>query len=278
MTDFGPAIDRLRETAKYLIGAFAAVAALLIGTSPLSGLGALELNYRLAVALLAALVALVVVAIMVALALPVLTPKSIPFDDIPQKPEFARQRRQIEREDTHLFHGDHTSVATLFAKRAELQAQERTARENGRPWKDQDENAVVLSALRTYGTLIQNKMVYLVIEQNFKRLVRYLGILFPIISIALIAFTWAVGIDRNAVTDLEHPVIITLPDDVDNKLAFKKAGYPDKCLAEPQQVVVFRERSRWSAEGVMMLGDPSCKPARVTLSDRNRILSVQTAI
>jgi hypothetical protein len=276
MPDFGPAIDRLRDIAKYLIGAFAAVAALLIGTSPLSGLGALEADSRLVVAVCAALVALMVVAKMVAIALSVLMPISIPFREIPDKPEYAGQRAQIENEDAYLFDDDYPDIAKLFAKRSALQAEEMAAKASDRPWHANDDSAVVLSKLLKYGAFIQDKMVYLAIEANFKELVRYLRILFPVISIALVAFTWAVG-SKGTSVDLDVPIVVAIPSSTDNKLTLKNAGYAEKCLREPQRVVVFRERSRWNADGIMVPGDADCKTARVTLSDVNRIVAVKPA-
>ena len=79
------AVDKIRDTARWLILAFAAVGAAIAGTAPLSNIGKLQTSdSRFWVAIAAAVATLVAIAVAIWVAIRVFTPEAIGLDDLVQ--------------------------------------------------------------------------------------------------------------------------------------------------------------------------------------------------
>lgn len=110
--------DRVRESAAWLVGAFGAVALLLVPGLQLANLGALD-GARLELSIGAAVVAAVALGIAAALVAPFLRSNATTVADLAE-PRTARDRRLVDALDTNvtLFQGEATSVADLQRQHA----------------------------------------------------------------------------------------------------------------------------------------------------------------
>jgi hypothetical protein len=102
------AIDRMRETARWVIGAFGAIAVVLVGTSQLSDLGDSE-GGRLALAIAGAVIALVAIAASIFSAAKVFAPEEASLDELTDTSEVGRRAAA----DPGLLFGEANSVSEL---------------------------------------------------------------------------------------------------------------------------------------------------------------------
>lgn len=106
-------INKLRDTARWLIAAFAAIAAVLVGTAPLLNLGKLDSgDWRLWVAGAAAAVGLAAIAAMIQVTANVLTPVSKGLKELVHKPAM----RKIFSENFELLGGHGMSLEEFKAE------------------------------------------------------------------------------------------------------------------------------------------------------------------
>jgi hypothetical protein len=92
------AIDRIRETAKWIVVIFGAVGGLLAGTAPLSGASSLRWDGRGQIALAMAVVAFAGLGLTIGAASAVLLPRTVTLRALAEKPEFDKLRAEAERD------------------------------------------------------------------------------------------------------------------------------------------------------------------------------------
>ncbi len=91
------AIQQLRETSKWIVAAAAGMAALALGSSPLTGLGSLRPGIRLWLAIIAGVLGLLGVATVVSFAVRVLIGRTLIISDVVNKSKYAKHRKEIYR-------------------------------------------------------------------------------------------------------------------------------------------------------------------------------------
>lgn len=165
----GPAITTLRETSKWLIVVWGAIAGALISSLSLSNLGTLELGWRLMVAVLGMGLALLGIAIIIKNATKVLTPSHFTLNKLVSNTNKYSTIIEFFDRENRLFLGYATSIKTLNSNLDEAVKTYSNA--------DPFHRTKALEQLKNYRNLeddILEIVNYLYVRERFKNLQRKL--------------------------------------------------------------------------------------------------------
>lgn len=205
----GGAIDRIRETTKWLVTSFAAVGAVLIAGSQLSGIGkldvctAMELRcLRLPLAVLGAVTPLVAVAVMIAAAIGVLLPRDWTLSQLTTE---WREREHTSAvvaffaTSPELLQG-FGSVVDLHAEIGRVRQARAAARNEWKRASDQDQKAAARGLQRIDGQLrslyrraatITAIANYVSLRSDFRRFRVKFFAGAVVVALGLVVFAWA---------------------------------------------------------------------------------------
>jgi len=184
-------INRLRDTAKWLIGAYAAVGTAILAGLQLTSLGKIEDHDRLALAMGAALVALIAVAVAIAKVVRVLAPVTVEPSDL--RPGSTVDKMVVATPS--LLKGQAASVAQLqenyTAALEDYQSKRERAREHEEEGPAADRAYGRLMALSAPLTRLRNMALFVKVQERFASAKRWLAGAGSVTAICVIAFAWA---------------------------------------------------------------------------------------
>ena len=191
-------VERLRETAKWLIGAYAAVGTAIIAGLQLTSLGKVEEEARFWVGATTAAVALVAVVVGIYFVAEVLAPVEVETDDLD---ESSAAERETQRDPT-LLKGQATSLADLRKKYTDALGELEIRREAIKgPFALPAEREVAKEAaaevearialLLTPLEGIRRRIIFEKVQLSYNRAKRMLGAMGLVVIISVIAFAWA---------------------------------------------------------------------------------------
>ncbi len=220
-------IDRIRDTAKWLIGAYAAVGTALIAGLQLTGLGKVEQDERLAVAVVGAAVALLAVLIGIGKVAKVLAPVTVERSDLAR----CSKVDQMVKATPSLLKGQAPDLATLQDQYGSALADYQTKREAARAEeaKKPEAEQAYKRLMSLHGPLdrLRKMALFEKVQQSFSDAKRWLAGAGVATAAGVIAFAWAAN-----------------PSDADQAAAKTKESGPT--LLEPSRVSLSVDNKRQS--------------------------------
>ena len=219
-------IDRLRETAKWLLGAYAAVGAALIAGLQLTSLGTVEDDARLYAAITLAAVALLLVFYAISKTGGVLAPVAVEESDL----EPSSKVGQMVQATPSLLKGQATDIANLRSqyKVALTDYQAKRAAAHTDPSKKPDDEAYAhLMALHAPLDRLRTIALFNKVQQRYDDAKLHLWIATVLAAFCVIGFAWAAN-----------------PTDDDQADAKAKESGPE--LLQPSEATVSIEKERES--------------------------------
>jgi hypothetical protein len=269
------AIDRMRETAKWIITSFAAIAVVLVGTSQLSDLGKAE-GSRLHIALGGVALGLVSIVAAIYAAGRIFQPKVAELDDITDQSPLGRRAAR----DPGLLYGQAGTVSELIALYKSRLAEHVKARtEAARHPSDPELAAAAASAEKLYRAVeapmnyIRQQALYDSNQRTFARSVTSITVLTVFAAIGLVMFAYGANPpeDEAAVAAVTSPAAASFTTPVRVKLALTAEGRDqvnqlvgESCVDSAKTVILLSQDDQ-RAEFVT-LGRNKCPPVRISLN------------
>lgn len=258
----------LRETAKWTVGGLAAVAAAVIAGSPLTGLGSLDLGWRLFLAILGAVVGFVALGYVVWHSIDLMMARALTFDGIVKNRDISSDRQAaLNAELAHQFPNGMATFQDIDKHVACLKMQRKAADAT-----QIEEINRSLEQLTQESTDLVYAFGFEEIRERFLRLRRRMAYCAFVIMLGFGLFAWAANPPKDRAYELSSPYVHTLTPNPDD-LTGLRVKLTDACLQDPLQILVLHERASGNLEGVLL--GSACPHLWVTLHNRATSIAIQ---
>ena len=203
------------------------MAALALGSSPLTGLGSLRPGIRLWLAIIAGVLGLLGVATVVSFAVRVLIGRTLIISDVVNKSKYAKHRKEIYRRIGYRFPRQEAAEADRWnifddAFLLKCEHQQRSGSENERREGRDGLNVVML--ILENAALIET-------QKRFDELCLTLAVIFPLLILFIGTFAWAANPGKEITKEFEKPVEQNLALNNSDKTLLGRAGIAPSCLS-----------------------------------------------
>jgi hypothetical protein len=253
-----------RDAAKWIVGSFSALAALIVGASSFSDLGAMAFGVQFWIALSGILFALALVTLVIFLCTAVLTPTPLNLADLRIRWRYRWVKRWIDRHGggANLPGGSVDGLIDQY-RNAQDQVNAASAAHNQAQF---DAGEALLDQLQPHINNVTDALKLRLVTAAFGRLILAVELSILPIAIALYVFLWATSSAHQA-ADSPSPQAQTFALSAYGKTLLTDAGVGNACMRAQVTLILYKALPFGGAEAFTVPPDPTCGSVRVQIPD-----------